>query len=542
MGQRGIKSAAALAMCKNAIIPWQGEPPWMAEGLERWERVVRFIECLPITSGALAGQMMILRPWQKDIIRRLYQVDSEGRKVVRTAVITLPRKQGKTMLSAALIMAAMGIGPEAEPRGQTFSGANDRSQASLIFAELEAWIYTVEPFTELFNIIRHSKRIECLETGTVYQALSRDGRKAHGLSPGPVFIYDEAAQSPDSTLWDNLSSGTGARVEPLGIIISTQAADDLHWFSQLIDYGRKIQAGDLPPDPSFLLVEYSADMDADPWSPETWAACNPALGDFRDYTELEQYADRARKIPALESVFRNLYLNQRVSADPRFIALEDWKACQEEAEPSGPCYMGLDLASVQDLTSLAAYWPETGAARVWSWLPGDPPLHERAAADRVPFDLWHREGWIEVFPGKTTDMRAVAFKIAELLAGYEVAGIAYDRWRIENLQLLIDDLGVEAPLIPWGQGYKDMSPALEELEKLCIGHTLRTGGNPVLSWCMSNVRVLTDPAGGRKFDKGASRTNRIDAAQALAMAVGLAARHRAEKAPELDFESTLTVL
>jgi phage terminase large subunit-like protein len=193
--------------------------------------------------------------------------------------------------------------------------------------------------------------------------------------------------SYDSTLWDTVSSGTGARANPLGIIISTQAADDLHWFSGLIDYGRKIQAGDLPPDPSFLLVEYSAPMDADIWDPAVWEACNPALGDFRSRKELEQFADKARKIPAMESVFRNLYLNQRVDSNPAFITREAWKACSDTGETTGPCYGGLDLGSSQDLTALALYWPETGATRVWSWLPGEPSLRDRGEANRAPFHL-----------------------------------------------------------------------------------------------------------------------------------------------------------
>lgn len=491
---------------------------------------------LPITSGKLAGQKMKLRPWQVDIIKALYAVDADGRRMVRTGIITLPRKQGKTALAAAIIMAHMGIGPEVEQRGQIFSAANDRQQAALIYNELEAWIHAVPEFTSLFNTKAFEKKIECLVSGTAYQALSRDAKKAHGLSPS-LIIYDESAQSPDSRLWDNLTSGTGARHEPLAINISTQAPDDHHFLSELIDYGRKIAAGDLPPDPTYLLVEYSAPMDADPWDPAVWAACNPALGDFRDEKELAQYADRAQKIPSMESVFRNLYLNQRCSSDPRFVSVEDWTACADVAECVGTCYLGLDLATVQDLTALAAFWPDNGAVKVWTWLPGDPPLNERSVADRVPYDLWHREGWIEVFPGKATDHRAVAIKLVELTQQFDVAAVAYDRWRIENLNAILDEMGAEVPLEPWGQGFKDMAPAVNELESLVVGHRLRHGGNPILTWCMSNVRVLTDPAGNRKFDKGSARFKRIDAAQALAMAVGIAARMA--KPQDLDFECSL---
>ena len=539
MGQRGPKSTASKVLGKDAVATWEGEPPWQAEGLQRWERVVEFINVLPITSGKLAGQKMKLRPWQVDIVRQLYQVDKKGRRVVRNGIVTMPRKQGKTQLLSALIMASMGIGPEAERRGQCFSCANDRLQAALVFTELEAWIYACPEFTDLFNVKRFEKKIECNITGTVYQAMSRDSRKAHGLSPGPIYVYDEAAQSPDSRLWDNLSSGTGARVEPLGVIISTQAADDQHWFSQLIDYGRKIQTGELPPDPSFLLIEYSAPMDADIWDPETWKACNPALGDFRDYDELADYAERARKVPAMQSVFQNLYLNQRCSSEPRFISLEDWQACSGEGELMGPCYGGLDLGAVRDLTGLVLYWPLTGAVRCWAWMPGEPSLRHRAEQEKAPYDLWEKLGYIKTFPGKATDWSAAAFTLMDVCSRYQVAGVAFDRWQFNQMEKLLSDEGADIPLVAWGQGYRDMGPAVSQLERVCLDHKLRHGDNPVLAWCMSNISIETDPAGGRKFSKS-KPVGRIDLAQALAMAVGLSARQAEPQ--ELDFENSLAVI
>ena len=534
MGKRGPKSTAEKVLKKTSSKPsWTGEPPWKRANLALWEQVVEFINILPITSGKLAGQKMKLRQWQVDIIKQLFNTDDEGNRLVRTAVITVPRKNGKTQIAASLILAAMGDGPLSEMRGQCYSMANDRGQAAIIFNELEAWIYAVPEFSDNFNIKRHEKKIECLTTGTTYNALSRDGRKAHGLSPS-MAVYDEAAQSHDSNLWDNVTSGTGARESPLCMIISTQAADDLHWFSGLIDYGRKIQAGELPPDDSFLLVEYSAPMDADAWNPDTWQACNPALGDFRSRKELEQFADKAKKIPAMESVFRNLYLNQRVDSNPAFIPREAWAACSGTGETDGPCYAGLDLGSSQDLTALALYWPDTGAVKVFSWLPGEPSLRERGEQNRAPFHLWGDQGFIETWPGPVTDHRGAAYRLAEIVAEHDIRGLAFDRWRIDQFKLILEDIGLEIDMHPWGQGYKDMSPAVESLEKAILSKHMKHGDNPVLTWAMSNVVVDTDPAGNRKIVKGHT-IKKVDPVVALAMAVGLSEKIRAEGPPDFEF-------
>ncbi len=536
MGLRGIRSTAQKVLAGNDKPSWRTKkPPWEKKGLKRWERVREFINILPITAGSHAGRKMKLRPWQEDIIRQIY---GDGPRTIRTAVITLPRKNGKSFLTAALIMAHMGIGPETESRGQVFAAASDREQSSIIFREVEAMLYAVPEFRELFNVRAFHKQIECLVTGTTLICLSSDARKAHGLSPSFVCV-DEAAQIRTSTLWDNLSSGTAARDEPLSIIISTQSPDPNHFLSQMVDYGRKIAAGDLPPDPSFLLVEYSAPMDADPWEESVWYECNPALGDFRSLEEMRTFAEQAKKIPQKEQVFRSLYLNQPVADRLEFVSREAWESCSDEGITSGPCFGGLDLGSSLDLTSLILYFPETGAVRCWFWLPGEPSLAERGDRDRVPYPLWKEQKFLETWPGKVTDHKAAALRLAEIAALYDFQGCAYDRWHISQFKLLLDEIGADIPMVEMGQGYKDMTVNIEQLERLILSGDLNHGNNPCLNWNMSNIAIQTDPAGNRKFAKDKS-IGRIDGAVALAMAVGLAAKIRAEAPP--DFEFSLEVI
>jgi phage terminase large subunit-like protein len=535
MGKRGPKRKLTVETGPSIGAAWD-DP-----ALPLWERVVKFIECLPITSGKFAGTNMVLRPWQVEIIQKLFRTDETGRRIVRTAVITMPRKCGKTQLAAAIAACFIGPGPCSESLGQCFALASDIPQASILFAEIEQWILRIPEFKERLTYSSFHKKIEDTVTGTIFRCLGSRPGSLHGL--GPSFLcYDESAQARTSELWDNVTSGTGAREQPLMMTISTKSPDPHHFLSGLIDYGRKVNAGEID-DPTFLLVEYAAPLDADPWDEKTWFACNPALGDFRSLEEMRIFADQARRIPAKESVFRSLYLNQEISMDSRFVSFEDWKACEEEAPLTGPCFGGADVGAVQDLTGLILYWPLTGAIRCWAWLPGDPPLSERAARDRAPYDLWHQQGFLHAYDGRATDMGAVAMTMMDVCSRFDVKAIAYDRWGIQQIQkILHDEGGDHVNLVPHGQGFKDMSVAINSLERAVLDHRLRHGDNPILNWCMSNIKIATDPAGGRKFAKDKA-TGRIDLAVALAMAVGTADQFMAGKEKEFILDdSTLAIL
>lgn len=540
MGKRGPKTGSMKAAAKIAKPTWKGKPPWQKKGLTRAQKVVAFVETLPLTSGMHAGQKMRLRPWQREIIEAIYRTDENGRRIVRTALVTMPRKNGKTQLAAALALCHL-IGPEAEQRGQVYSAAADRDQAAIIFRELEAIILAVPEFAERCNIRSFNKQIEDEETGSVYSALSSDARKAHGLSPS-FMIYDELAQAPNRHLYDNLTTGTGARAEPLMVVISTQSSDPNHIMSELVDYGQKLLDGSLPPDPSFHATIYAAREDADPWSEDTWHTCNPALGDFRSLEEMRQFAEQAKRIPAKEAAFRNLYLNQRVDAEQRFIGSADWDACAGTVDPidleGRPCWAGLDLSSTTDLTALVLYFPEDGGAVLpFFWVPQE-RLAEREDKDRVPYRLWADQGHIEPTPGRAIDKRAVALRLAEIASRFDLRGVGFDRWRMADLKKILEDEGIELPLKDWGQGFKDMGPAVDVLESLILDRKLKHGGHPVLMWCSSNAVVSVDPAGARKIAKDKSR-DRVDGLVALCMAVGLASRE--PKPAEYDFSRPLVL-
>lgn len=497
----------------------------------RSDRVIRFVENLTNTAGPAAGKPFKLRDWQKAIIKGIYDpLTEDGRRVVRTALITMPRKQGKTEIAAAL--ALYHLLADGERNGQVYSAAADRHQAALVFNAAAAMVRADPELASLVNIIESTKRLVHYGSGSFYQALSSDARTKHGFNASAI-IYDELAQAPNRNLYDVLTTSTAARAQPLTIVISTTSSDPTTVMSELVDYGRKITDGVIS-DPTFFPVIYQAPQDADPWSEETWQACNPALGDFRSIEEMRTFAERARRIPSLESVFRNLYLNQPVDADQRFLASADWDACDApvdmDALEGRPCFGGLDLSSTQDLTALVLVFPDdddppTYDVLCWFWSAGD-TLRDRGDRDRVPYALWRDQGFLEAPPGRAIDKGYVVRQLADVMIRFDVQGIAYDRWRIEELKKSLADDGIEVPLTDWGQGFRDMAPAVDALETAVLNGCIRHGGHPVLRWNASNASISMDPAGARKIDKSRS-IGRIDGLIALAMAIGLAAKSQA---------------
>lgn len=513
---------------------------WRKAGLSRAERVIKFIEGLQITAGTFAGKPFTLRPWQRGIIEAIYLTGANGKRKVRTALLVLPRKNGKTQLAAALALAHL-CGPEAESRGQVYSAASDRHQAAIIYREMLAMIRADEELSERVINRDYNKTIEDSETGSTYFALSRDVRAAHGLSPSFV-VCDELAQWGGRDLYDALVTGTGARDEPLIVVISTKSPDPNHVLSELVRYGEQVREGEIN-DPSFLPILYAAGEKDDPWSEETWRACNPALGDFRSLDEMRVAAEQAKRLPAREPSFRLLYLNQPVDAASRFLNGPDWRGCIGQIETAAlhgkRCILGLDLSSTTDLTALAAYFPETGDLLTWFWYPAD-NLEEAEKRDHVPYRLWARQGFIETTPGRAIDKSFVVHRIAELVQDFKVEACAYDRWGITELKRILVDEDVKIEMIEWGQGWKDASPALDAIETAVLQKQLHHRAHPVMDWCVANAVALTNPAGGRKLAKDRS-TGRIDGLVAASMALGLAARQPPKKASVYATRGLLSV-
>jgi len=440
------------------------------------------------------------------------------------------------------------VGPEAVKNGEIYSAANDRDQAALVF-KYAAQIVRADPELESFiKIVDSTKTMVCFGNGSIYRAVSAEAGTKFGLNP-TVVIFDELAQAKNRDLYDALDTSMAAREEPLFIVISTQSNDPQHILSQLIDDGLSGH------DPTTVCHLYAVPDDADEEAiysdQKLWKLANPALGDFRSLSEMKTAAKRAKRMPSFEASFRNLYLNQRVDAKSPLIPRAEWEGCRgdEEIEPESEIYLGLDLSGKTDLTALVAVSAgEKDIIRPWFWKP-EATLRDHENRDRVPYWAWKQGGFLETTPGRAIQYDWVADRLARITREYRVLGMAYDRWSIDDLLNAMGRIGFDAyvdgkdkpragalRLVPWGQGFKDMGPAIDAMEVSILERKFVHDGNPVLTWCFSNAMAISDPAGNRKLDKSKARF-RIDGAVAVTMAIGLKSRDMAEMPIDIPEQS-----
>jgi len=480
--------------------------------LNRSTRNIRWIEShLRIPEGRDVGKKVKLRGFQKRDIKKIY----DNPYGTRRAILSYGRKNAKTTFSAFLLLLHT-AGPEALPNSQLYSAAQSRDQAAILF-NLAAKMVRMSPSLSEYITVRDSgKQLFCSELGTLYRALSADASTAYGLSPCFV-VHDELGQvkGPRSQLYEALETAVAAHDNPLSIVISTQAPTDNDLLSVLIDDAKT------GVDKRVILSLYTADMDADPFTVKTIRQANPAYGDFQNADEVKAMAQDAKRMPSREAEYRNLILNQRVQAHNPFVSRSVWESCGGEPAPIGGelVGVGLDLSARADLTAAVITFERDGLRHVhpFFWMPED-GLIERSRGDRVPYDLWVQQGHIRTTPGGSVDYEYVVADLAEIFTDAEPAQVQFDRWRIDVFQKELDRAELDWPMEPHGQGFKDMSPALDTLETELLNGRLRHGMNPVLTMCAANAVVTRDPAGNRKLDKHKAN-GRIDGMVALAMSL-----------------------
>ena len=490
--------------------------PEIISGPERVKRNIGWIEChCRVPEGRDVGKPIWLRPFQVEIMEGIYGSPT------RRAIISVGRKNAKSALAAILAILHT-CGPEARQNSELFSSALSRDQASLIFRLAAKIIRFSQKLRAAVTIRETVKQLHYARMNVLYSALSADASTSFGLSPVLV-IHDELGQvrGPQHMLYESLETSTAAQEDPLSVIISTQAPNDEDLLSILIDDALEEH------DPKTKLFLYTSDEDADPFAEETIRQANPAFGDFQNAEEVLAMAQDAKRMPSREAEYRNLILNQRVETASPFVTKTVWLSNGDNPLPAGPIYGGLDLSEVNDLTAYVEGSPMGGLLHVHPtfWLPGE-GLAERARKDRVPYDLWAKDGFLRTTPGKSVEYEFVANFLARRILEKRVCQIAFDRYNMRHLRpwLLkagLSEAKIDEIFVEFGQGFVSMGPALRVLESLLLNGKVRHGNHPVLTMCAANAIVKSDEAGNRKLDKKRSR-GRIDGMVSLAMAAALA--------------------
>lgn len=476
-------------------------------------KVIRFIEryCI-VPEGTHVGKPFKLAAFQKRFIREVYD-NPHG---TNYAYLSIGRKNGKTGLIAALVLAHVD-GPVAIQNSHIVSGARSRRQAALVFRLASKMVMLNPILRDRITIVPSEKKLVGTAMNTEYLAISAEAKTALGESP-VVAILDEVGQvtGPQDDFVDAITTAQGAYDDPLLIAISTQAPNDGDLFSIWLDDAKSSE------DPHTVAHVYAAEQEAEVLDKKAWKASNPALGLFRSEDDLKRQAEKASRMPSAENTFRNLILNQRVSTFSPFVSRGVWTSNNGEPLPlSGrTVYCGLDLSARRDLTAMIVMFEDGGKKHVhpFFWVPGD-DLIERSKRDRVSYDVWAKQGFLRPVPGNSVDYSFVVRDMAEILSECEVESIRFDRWRIDLLKKEAEREGIEFPLVEFGQGFKDMSPAIDSLEQDLLDGNILHGGHPVLQMCAANSVVVTDAAENRKLDKQKA-IGRIDGMVALAMAYG----------------------
>lgn len=501
------------------------------------DRAVLFINQLRHTKGEWYGQRFELLAWQEKIIREIFgTLKADGYRQYNTAYIEVPKKAGKSELAAAVALFLTCA--DAEYGAEVYGCASDRQQASIVFDVACGMIEQAPSLKARTKIIPSQKRIIYKPLNSFYQVLSAESYTKHGLNVHGV-IFDELHAQPDRRLYDVMLHGSGdARKQPLFFLITTAGTDrnsicwEVHQTAKDILNGRKII-------PTFYPTIYGLD-DGDDWREEkNWYKANPSLGKTVSVEKLRASFLQAQENPAEENLFRQLRLNEWVKQTTRWMPMDKWDACgasvDAEALEGRECYAGLDLSSTTDITAFVLIFPpkdtdEPYYVLPFFWVPEE-TLATRVARDHVMYDVWQRQGYIKTTEGNVVHYGFIEQFIDSLGKKYNIKEIAYDRWGAVQMSQNLEGMGF--CVVPFGQGFRDMTAPTKELMKLTLEKRIAHGGNPVMRWMMDNVYVKTDPAGNIKMDKEKS-TERIDGAVATVMALDRALRNGARAGSVYD--------
>ena len=459
-------------------------------------------EWLTVTKGVRAGEPLTFLPWQRWLIDGLLERRPIDHKLrYRRALVGVPRKQGKSLIGSAI--ALYGLFSGLEPGAEVYSAAGDRQQARIVFGEAKAQVEANPLLATETKIYRDA--IEVPAYGAVYRVLSSDGRLQHGLNPSMV-IFDELWGQKNDDLWDALTLGSGARVDPIIIAITTAGFDVQSLCGRIYQYGQRVASGDLV-DPAFGFYWWEAPQDCRITDKKAWKIANPNLKPgLLDIEDMEASTKQSSELS-----FRRFRLNQWVRAQESWLPMGVWDAnggiC--ELNKDAPVWVGIDMALRHDSIGVVAVQEQEG---VWVmipkvWYPKDGPL----------------------------DVAAVEEYLRHLHLNYDVKEFAYDPAFFQrSAEALVDD---GLPMLEFPQSAARMVPACGLTYDLIVNNKVKHPKDPVFTdQVLSAAQRATE--NGWRLSKGKSK-RKIDACIAMVMALDVATR-RPTKTPSPMIESVWT--
>lgn len=503
------------------------------------EAIAFFEEVLCLNGGDFEGQPFLLLGWQKFVVGSLFGwKGSDGYRRFRVAYVETAKGSGKSPLAAGVGM--YGLTADGEARAEIYAGATKKDQAMVLFRDAVAmWQQSPElnrrikasgTGENIWNLAYHDR-------GAFFRPISADDGQS---GPRPhVALVDEIHEHRTNAVVEMLRAGTKSRRQAIIFMITNSGSNKKTPCWAYHDYGSKVCSGVLEDD-SFFAYICGLDEGDDPIKDEScWPKSNPSLqeADLPGVKYLREQVREARGMPSKEALVRRLCFCQWTEAENPWISSEVWFGAQAEYDymqyAGRRAYAALDLSSTTDLTSLVLWIEPVAEGEPWRlapffWVP-DEDLERKERVDRVPYLAWKSAGYLFTTPGRAVSKLEVAKFLVRLADVFDLLGTGYDRWRIEDFKALAADNDLELPAMEgFGQGFKDMSPAVEAFETHLLNGTAVHPGNPILTWCAANAVVVQDDAENRKLSK-AKASGRIDGIVAATMGAGLIARMKEEQ-------------
>lgn len=494
--------------------------PYRFDPSRAW-RACAFIESLPHVKGSWAArrELMRLEPWQVWIIASLFgwvRKDT-GRRRYRRALILVPRKNGKSALAAAIGLYM--LAGDGEHGAEIFAGATSEKQAYEVFRPARSMALKTPRMVDRFGLEIGAKSIVSIENGSRFEPLI--GKPGDGASPSCA-IVDEYHEHETDELVETMRTGMGARDNPLLLMIST-AGDNIGGpcYQAMLDARRDLEGNER--DDALFAALYGLD-DEDDWTAESaLRKANPNLGVSVSAEFLMQERADAIATARRQAVFQVKHLNRWVGARAAYYNMENWRrradaALSLDAFARKRCFIGLDLASKNDLAAVGLVFPRpdgTHAIFARYYAPED----ALRGPNGVRYRAWAAEGRITLTDGAMIDHDRIGDDIRSMLRRFDVAKLAFDPW---NATALVTRLMSEgAPALEFRQTTKNFSEGMKTLAAAIDDGKVAHDGDPALAWMMSNVTAKAD-ANDNVFPRKESAESKIDGAIAVLMAYAVA--------------------
>lgn len=483
-------------------------------------RVARWLAAYVLqTKGRFAGRPLVVEAWQYDFLVELYRLDGEGRRVYTEALLLIPRKNGKSTIASGLALFHLCADYESSPEVYVAAGARD--QAAVIFAQAKA---TVESSPRLGFLKCYQRHVSNPSNLGVFRTLSSDAKLQHGTNPSANFI-DEKWGHKTNDLTTALTSGTGAREEPLTLTIST-AGDDY----DASPLGLDLQAARLLPDRElredgflevardvengYLLWAYGPPLGEDGGAlvdlddPETWRRCNPASWVGDDYLRRQRHKPSVRLTD-----FHRFHLNVWTAGADYWLPLGAWQACAagfEKIEPNARVFAGVDIGQKRDRAAVAVIRPRDVEVQ---------DEHGETVVEHH-FDV-EVKVWTPPGDGRALDLGPIRAHLRRLADELDVIEVAYDPWRFEESAQDLADEGL--PMVELPQSNERMNPASAGIFEVIVSARLHHSGDPVLAAHVGAGATTENERGWRLTKRKATKP--IDALIAATLALARAQAH-----------------